>query len=426
MGDTIFAVSSGRPPAGIAVIRLSGPQARDAATALAGRLPEPRHASLRGLRDGAGALLDRALVILFPGPATATGEDVVEFHCHGGRAVTRAVERALAAQLGCRLAEPGEFTRRALLNGRIDLAEAEGLADLLEAETEGQRVAALAAAEGRISRQVADWLAQVAALSARIEAELDHADEDDVAADDSHVAAVRDEAIMLGHAIAAVASAPPVERLHDGIRVVIGGPPNAGKSTLLNLLTERDAAIVSPIAGTTRDKIEAGVRRHGIAYNMVDTAGLTDTDDVVEAIGVERATAAINAADVLVWLADEPPPRDDGLWVHARGDAVGREAIPAGRVAMVRQDRPETVEALWWLIEDRAKALLPQVDALPLRERHRSWCKAAATALETMPVDPLLIGEHLREARRSLAAVIGVDATEIMLDALFSRFCLGK
>ncbi len=425
-GDTIFAVSSGRPPAGIAVIRLSGPRARDAATALAGRLPEPRHASLRGLLDGAGALLDRALVILFPGPATATGEDVVEFHCHGGRAVTQAVERALAAQLGCRLAEPGEFTRRALLNGRIDLAEAEGLADLLEAETEGQRVAALAAAEGRISRQVADWLAQVAALSARIEAELDHADEDDVAADDSHVAAVRDEAIMLGHAIAAVASAPPVERLHDGIRVVIGGPPNAGKSTLLNLLAERDAAIVSPIAGTTRDKIEAGVRRHGIAYNMVDTAGLTDTDDVVEAIGVERATAAINAADVLVWLADEPPPRDDGLWVHARGDAVGREAMPAGRVAMVRQDRPETVEALWWLIEDRAKALLPQADALPLRERHRSWCKAAATALETMPVDPLLIGEHLREARRSLAAVIGVDATEIMLDALFSRFCLGK
>ncbi len=425
-GDTIFAVSSGRPPAGIAVIRLSGPHARDAATALAGRLPAPRHAGLRGLRDGAGALLDRALVILFPGPATATGEDVVEFHCHGGRAVTQAVERALAAQPGCRLAEPGEFTRRALLNGRIDLAEAEGLADLLEAETEAQRVAALAAAEGRISRQVADWLAQVAALSARIEAELDHADEDDVAADDRHVAAIRDEAITLGRTIATVAAAPPVERLHDGIRVVIGGPPNAGKSTLLNLLAERDAAIVSPIAGTTRDKIEAGVRRHGIAYNMVDTAGLTDTDDVVEAIGVERATAAIDAADVLVWLADEPPPRDDGLWVHARGDVAGREAMPAGRVAMVRQDRPETVEALWWLIEDRAKALLPRADALPLRERHRSWCKAAATALVTMPVDPLLIGEHLREARRSLAAVIGVDATEIMLDALFSRFCLGK
>jgi tRNA modification GTPase len=424
--DTIFAVSSGRPPAGIAVIRLSGSQARAAATALAGPLPAPRRATLRGLRDGKGKLLDRALVILFPAPATATGEDVVEFHCHGGRAVTQAVEGALAARPGCRLAEPGEFTRRALLNGRIDLAEAEGLADLLEAETEGQRVAALAAAEGRISRQVGDWLAQVAALSARIEAELDHSDEDDVAADDTQVVAIRHEAIALGYAIAAIAAAPSVERLHEGVRVVIGGPPNAGKSTLLNLLAERDAAIVSPIAGTTRDKIEAGVRRRGIAYNMVDTAGLTDTDDLVEAIGVDRATAAIEGADVLVWMADEPPPRDDGLWVHARGDVAGREVMPAGRVVMVRQDRPETVEALWWLIEDRAKALLPRADALPLRERHRSWCDAAATALVTTPADPLLVGEHLREARRSLAAVIGIDATEVMLDALFSRFCLGK
>jgi tRNA modification GTPase len=426
MSATIFAVSSGRPPAGIAVIRISGPQATAAATALAGRLPSPRQASLRGLRDADGALLDRALVIVFSAPTTATGEDVVELHCHGGRAVTQAIEVALGRQPGCRPAEPGEFTRRALLNGRIDLAEAEGLADLLEAETEAQRVAALAAAEGRISRQIGDWLMEVAQLSARIEAELDHADEDDVAADDGNIPMIRAEARTLGQAIGAVAAAPAVERLHDGIRVVIGGPPNAGKSTLLNLLAEREAAIVSPIAGTTRDKIEAGVRRRGIAYNMVDTAGLTDTDDVVEAIGVERATSAIGGADILVWLADEPPPRDDGLWVHARADVAGRETLPAGRMTAIRQDRPETVERLWELIEDRAETLLPRADALPLRERHRSCCRLAATALVTMPADPLLVGEHLREARKNLAAVIGVDATELMLDTLFSRFCLGK
>jgi tRNA modification GTPase len=426
MTDTIFAVSSGRPPAAIAVLRVSGPMAFAAGRALAGTLPDPRQARVRVLRDANGALLDHALVIVFPGPHTATGEDLVELHCHGGRAVVVAVERALAAVPRCRLAEPGEFTRRALTNGRIDLAEAEGLADLLEAETEAQRIAAIGAVEGRISRQVADWVSQVAILSARVEAILDHDDEDDVAGGDDEVAAIAGEAATLGTAIRIVAAAPSVERLRDGIRVVIGGPPNAGKSTLLNLMVEREAAIVSPIAGTTRDRIEAAIVRGGMPYLLLDTAGLTRTDDLVEAIGVERATAAIAEADLLLWLGDDAPPRPDAIWVHARADVAGREAMPPGRSVAVRHDRPDLIDQLWGQVADRAAHLIPRVDAMPLRERHRALCVQAAGELEARTRDPLLLGECLRRARIALAGITGVDATEVMLDALFSRFCLGK
>lgn len=426
MIDTIFAVSSGRPPAGIAVIRISGPMAMAAATSLAGTLPSPRLATLRPLRNADGMLLDRALVIAFPGPRTATGEDVMELHCHGGRAVVAAVERALGKTPGCRIAEPGEFTRRALMHGRIDLAEAEGLADLLEAETETQRVAALAAAEGRISRQITCWLDGIAILSARIEAVLDHADEDDVDAGDHEVARIIREMHDLAAEIGAVAAAPPVERLRDGIRVVIGGSPNAGKSTLLNLLAERDAAIVSPIAGTTRDRIEATVMRRGIAYILLDTAGLTETDDVVEAIGVDRANQAIQSADILVWLDDTQPPRAEALWVYPRADLPERHDMPMGPTMAVRQDRSESIDRLWQEIEQRAVSLLPRADALPLHERHRMLCRDAVAEMETSTSDPLLVGEHLRRARVALAGIIGTDATELMLDALFSRFCLGK
>ncbi|MFS0772854.1 tRNA uridine-5-carboxymethylaminomethyl(34) synthesis GTPase MnmE [Sphingomonas sp. 1P08PE] len=426
MRDTIFAVSSGRPPAAIGVVRISGPAAIAAGEALAGRLPAPREARLRVLRDGSGAVLDRAMVIRFDGPHTATGEDLVELHCHGGRAVVAAVERALAAVPGCRLAEPGEFTRRSLAHGRIDLTEAEGLADLLEAETEAQRVAAIAAVEGRLSRQVGTWLDELAGLSARIEAILDHDDEDDVTGGEGEIAAIADGARRLGSAIAAMAMVPGVERLRDGIRVVIAGPPNAGKSTLLNRLAEREMAIVSPIAGTTRDRIEAAVTRGGMPYLLCDTAGLTRTDDLVEAIGVERATAAIEAADLLLWLGDDRPPREDAIWVHARADVPGREVIPAGRALAIRLDNDDGIDRLWSSIADRATALLPRVDDLPLRERHRALCRKAAAALREETRDPLLLGEQLRRARVDLAAIVGMDATELMLDALFTRFCLGK
>jgi tRNA modification GTPase len=424
--STIFAVSSGRPPAAIAVVRISGPEAIAAARALAGPLPEPRRAGLRLLRDRDAAPLDRALILVFPAARSATGEDLVELHCHGGRAVVAAVERALAAQSGCRLAEPGEFTRRALASGRIDLAEAEGLADLLSAETEAQRVAALGAAEGWVSRAVDRWMARIAELSARIEAILDHADEDDIDGDDHVVTALLEDGRSLGREIAAVATGPSVERLRDGVRVVIAGPPNAGKSTLLNLLAERDAAIVSPIAGTTRDRIEANVARDGVAYVLSDTAGLTSTHDLVEAMGVTRAEEAIGSADILLWLGEDGPPREDALWIQARADLPGRSMLLPGRSMQVRQDSPQTIADLWRLIGGAAATLLPKADMLPLRERHRRLCNDAAQALLHASADPVLVGECFRVARRALAEITGRDATQAMLDSLFARFCIGK
>jgi tRNA modification GTPase len=263
--DTIFALSSGQPPAAIGVVRISGPQAFAAVESLAGKLPSPRRATLRTLSTDA-THLDRALVLIFPGPTTVTGEDLAELHLHGGRAVVRAVEAALAAMSGLRAAEAGEFTRRALANGRIDLTEAEGLGDLLAAETEAQRRAAIRAAEGGIRQRIEGWASRTLQLSAIVEAMLDHADEDDVAAEAGPLGRIGDDARALEAEIETVLAQPGVERLRDGIRVVLAGPPNAGKSTLLNALAEREAAIVSPLAGTTRDRIEAPVMRDGIAY----------------------------------------------------------------------------------------------------------------------------------------------------------------
>ncbi|HEX8485155.1 tRNA uridine-5-carboxymethylaminomethyl(34) synthesis GTPase MnmE [Sphingomonas sp.] len=424
---TIFAVSSGRPPAAIAVIRCSGPQAFIAATKLAGTLPRPRRASLRSLHDGEGRMLDSALVLCFPGPASATGEDLVEFHCHGGRAVVAAVERALAAQPGLRLAEPGEFTRRALENGRIDLLEAEGLADLLSAETEAQRIAAMAAAEGRLSARTRDWLDAVALLSARVEVLLDYAEEADVADDADVIDAIIADMAKLRSAIVAALAAPSVERLRDGIRIVIAGPPNAGKSTLLNLLAERDAAIVSPISGTTRDRIEAPVVRAGLPVVLIDTAGLIETNDPVEAIGVDRARDALLSADVLLWLGDDSPPRNDAIRVHARRDEHGRRETPHTADIAISAREPETIAALWQLVTARAKALLATSDDVPaMHEHQRRRCEAAAAALGGVTRDPLIVAENLAHARRILSQLLGIDATEAMLDALFGRFCLGK
>lgn len=423
--DTIFAVSSGRPPAGIAVIRISGAGAIAAATRLAGSVPAPRVAGLRALRDYQGGLLDRALVLVFPGPATATGEDLAELHCHGGQAVVAAVERALAALPGLRRAEPGEFTRRALINGRIDLAEAEGLADLLGAETERQRLAALSAAEGVVSQQVRGWMDRLAMLGAAVEAELDFADEDDVASGGDRLGEVRGGMTALAAEIEAVLDNPPVERLRDGIRVVLGGPPNSGKSTLINALSQRDVAIVSPIAGTTRDRVEAAVTRGGLAYVLTDTAGLTDTEDTIEAIGVGRAEAAIAAADLLLWLGDDAPPRD-AIWVHARADQPGRATLPAGRAIAVAAGRGADIERLWGLIEAAATALLPRVDAIVLHQRQRDAVAVTVAQLRAPLEDALIVAEQLRASRVALGTILGLDATESMLDALFGRFCIGK
>jgi tRNA modification GTPase len=425
--DTIYAVSSGAPPAAIAVLRVSGPDAFETVRALAGDLPKPRRAAVRALKDPEGALLDRAIVLCFPGPNSATGEDLAEFHLHGGRAVVRAVEAVLAARPGLRSAEPGEFTRRALLHGRIDLSEAEGLGDLLMAETEAQRRSAIRSADGAVRRAVEGWTDRLLGLAARVEAELDHSDEDDVA-DTALLPAIRSGASALAADIEAVADRPPVERLRDGIRVVLAGPPNAGKSSLLNAMTGRDAAIVSPISGTTRDRIEAPVVRGGMAWLLIDTAGLAELPgDEIEAIGIARAQAAQAEADILLWLGDETPPAHDHLlWLNPRADLPGREA-GEGRLSLSARTGAG-MEALWEAMGGLAASLLPPPDQMALNTRQRAQSQAAAVALRAVERegDLLLIAEHLRSAMRAFDAITGRAGVEAMLDALFGRFCIGK
>jgi tRNA modification GTPase len=426
--DTIFAVSSGAPPAAIAVLRLTGPHAFDAAEKLAGTLPEPRRAGLRALNDATGGLLDRALVLTFPGPRSATGEDLVELHLHGGRAVVRAVEVALAAIEGLRPAEPGEFTRRALLNGRLDLSEAEGLGDLLMAETEAQRRVAVRAAEGGVRREVEGWTRRLLQLVAQVEAQLDHSDEDDVMVGSGSLAGIHAAATALAADIAQVTDRPPVERLRDGLRVVLAGPPNAGKSTLLNAMAGRDAAIVSAIAGTTRDRIEVPVVREGIAWLLIDTAGLAEqTVDPIEAIGIDRARAALEEADVVLWLGDDaPPPHSATLWLRPRADLAGRASV--GRDLAVSAVTGMGLDDLWARLAMLATKLLPPPDELALNRRQRDLAKSAADALgrAALQHDLLLLAEELRSARRAFDSITGRADVEAMLDALFSRFCIGK
>ena len=425
--STIFAPSSGLPPAAIAVIRISGPQAFAAARALAGDLPVPREARLRTLREPAsGDHLDSALVLVFPAPNTATGEDLVELHVHGGRAVVAAVEAALARQPGLRRAEPGEFTRRALSNGRIDLAEAEGLGDLLSAETELQRRAALAMADGTLSREIANWRAALLGLAARLEASLDFSDEADV--DPVLLDGIRSDARAVRSEIETALSAPAVDRLRDGIRVVLAGPPNSGKSTLLNALARREAAIVSPIAGTTRDRIEVPVSRAGIPFVLTDTAGLRETaGDVIEAIGIDRAGQAIAGADLVLWLGDENPAEDRMLWLHARADEAGREDMPTGAALAVSAETGAGVEQLWELLVSRSAALIPGATDMALNQRQRSHCREALEALGDIGAsDELVVADALRRANVALARITGDVGIEAMLDALFSRFCIGK
>lgn len=430
MTDTIFAVSSGAPPAAIAVLRISGAGAFDAVRALAGDVPSPRRAAVRALRDPeSGTILDRALVLIFPGPNSATGEDLAELHLHGGRAVVRAVESALAKLPGLRHAEAGEYTRRALTNGRIDLSEAEGLGDLLAAETEDQRRAAIRSAEGAVRREVEGWMSRALGLSAHIEAELDHGDEDDVTAGADGLAAIKRAAANLAQDIEKVASRPPVERLRDGLLVVLAGPPNAGKSTLLNAMTGREAAIVSSIAGTTRDRIEAPVMRGGKAYLLTDTAGITATpSDAIEAIGISRAQDALTSADIVLWLGDDQPPEHPALlWVHARADVADRVPNPRADLSL-SAETGVGVEALWDALDHLASGLLPPPDMLALNARQRDLCVRAAAALAAIPMldDHILIAEELRSALRSFDAITGRAGVEAMLDALFGRFCIGK
>lgn len=425
-GPTIFALSSGAPPAGVGVIRVSGPQASAALTALAGRVPPPRRASLARLRDAGGALLDEALVLWFPGPNTATGEDLAEFHCHGGRAVIAALETALAALPGLRRAEPGEFTRRAFANGRIDLAEAEGLADLLAAETELARAAALANAGGALSRQAEAWRAAVLGLSVEVEGVLDFSDEEDSA----------DLPECFTWNIAALAREigewlirPRSERLGEGFRVVLAGPPNAGKSTLFNALIESEAAITSPIAGTTRDVIERSVALAGVPFTFVDTAGLREDAgaDAIEAIGIDRAKGELLRADLVLWLGPESE-RPQGAWdIAAQADRADFAAKSAARFTLSAVTG-EGVGALKAALVSAARAALPKPGEAALNARQHARLGEAAEALAAAQglSDPLLVAEELRRARLAFDRLIGRATTEDMLDTLFGRFCIGK
>jgi tRNA modification GTPase len=420
--DTIFALSSGAPPAAIAVVRISGPRAEAALEALAGTLPEPRTARLAALKSG-GELLDNALVVRFPGPNSATGEDVAELHLHGGRSVVAAVLAALGAIEGLREAAPGEFTRRAFENGRIDLAEAEGLADLLVAETQSQRRAALALAGGALSRQVEAWQTRLLALAAELEAELDFSDEGDVPPASS---AERSERIGgLTEELERWLARPPVERLRDGVRVVIAGPPNAGKSSLLNVLAGREAAITSAIAGTTRDLVEAPTAIGGAPFLLIDTAGLRDSGDAIETIGVERALASVKAADIVLWLGDPVDGPERSILVHAKSDIVASD----GRAEVAVSARTGAgIDRLVALLIERTQSLLPAEGETAINARHRAALAECRNWLSESQgaSDPLIVAEALRQARRALDRVTGRAGVEDMLDALFGRFCIGK
>jgi tRNA modification GTPase len=421
--DTIFALSSGRPPAAIAVIRVSGPRAHEAARQRAGDLPAPRTAAVRELKGPAsGERLDEALVLRFDGPASSTGEDAVEFQCHGGRAVVDAVLSRLAAIDGLRLAEPGEFTRRAFENGRIDLTEAEGLADLIEAETESQRKAALALAEGGLKAQIALWQERLLDLSAAAERAIDY-DEDDTALDP----ALAEGVDMLAAELREWLGRPRAEPLKDGVRVVVAGPPNAGKSSLINVIAGQERAIVTDVPGTTRDHIEVPLSLGGVPILLTDTAGLRDTGDAVEAIGVARAGALVDAADILVWLGEPAvaPDHPRLIQLHAKADLPGRGAAPPGSVA-VSSVTGEGIKALLARVSELAMSLLPVEGAIALNRRQAKELEAARAALETTAGDIVLLAENLRAARAAFDRLTGRAGVEDVLDALFSRFCLGK
>jgi tRNA modification GTPase len=424
-GDTIFALSSGRPPAAIAVIRVSGPHAHRAAEQLAGSLREPRRAVLRELRHPfSGELLDQALVLRFDSPASSTGEDSVEIQCHGGRAVIDAVLDALASCDGLRMAEPGEFTRRTFDYGRIDLTEAEGLADLIEAETESQRKAALALAEGGLRKQIEAWLERLLALSAEAERTIDY-DEQDERIDD---ALVRECGALAGE-LQDWLGRPRAEPLKEGVRVVVAGPPNAGKSSLVNAIAGEERAIVTDVPGTTRDYVEVPLSLGGAPILLTDTAGLREAMDEVEAIGVARAATLVERADVLVWLGAPAaaPQHPHLIAVHAKADLPERGGAPPGSLSVSAHTGAGLRELLEG-IANRALLLLPGEDAIALNRRQaRHLGEAAAALFEAAGAeDIVIVAESLRLARSAFDRLTGRAGVEDVLDSLFSRFCLGK
>jgi tRNA modification GTPase len=432
--DTIFALATGATRSAVAVIRLSGPRAREAVGAFAGLSPRPRRAHFARFRDPqTNETLDRGLVLWFPGPDSATGEDCAELHLHGSRAVVDAILSRLGRRAGLRAAEPGEFARRAFINGKMDLSQAEALADLLDAQTDFQRRQALRVAGGALRRQVEDWRGALVEALALLAVELDFSDEGDVGVFSPH-SLERILRPLIARMDEVLRCAPASERLRDGFLVLILGPPNAGKSTLLNLLARRDVAIVSELPGTTRDMIEVELDLKGLPVTLVDTAGLRETEDVVERIGVGRARARAGEADLLLWLSEggaaPPPDVDTGGAEILRIATKADETAPRANCLAVSARTGLGIDRLCQEIATRAGAMLGDgSSAMVIRERHREAIGAARNFVSAAlaPGRPLeLVAEEIRLAGRSLERIVGAIDVEQVLDVIFSRFCIGK
>ncbi|GAA4008307.1 tRNA uridine-5-carboxymethylaminomethyl(34) synthesis GTPase MnmE [Sphingomonas swuensis] len=424
MTDTIFALSSGALPAAIAVVRVSGPNAFLACERIAGMVPKSRQATLRTLHDEEEQAVDRALVLAFAAPATVTGEPLVEFHCHGGRAVVSRLLSLLSQQPGLRDAEPGEFTRRALLNGKLDLTQAEGLGELLAAETEWQRRAALESAGGALSREIEGWRERLLLLAAQAEAAIDYVDEEETALDLTDLVQQAEE--LRGEWRRRI-DAPRSELLSEGLRIVLAGPPNSGKSSLFNALIGAEKAIVTAIPGTTRDLIEARWDLSGIPTLLIDTAGLREGTDEVERIGIARAEAASMGADILLWLGavQDAPAHPRTILVSSKSDL--REGTDLSNGLRVSAKTGDGLDELKAQICTLANELLPPPNQAALNRRQSEHLLDAACALEDIRnADSILIAEALRSALHSLDRLTGRQSVEDVLDALFGRFCLGK
>jgi tRNA modification GTPase len=442
-GDSIVALSSGRLPAGVAVIRISGPQTRFAVETIAGDVVKDRAAVLRKFRAPDGIVLDTGLVVFFPGPASFTGEDVAEFHVHGGRAVVARMLETITGFDGVRHAEPGEFTRRAFLNGKVDLVETEALADLVNAETEAQRRFAVQNAEGVQSDLYLGWRRRLIHARAMIEAEIDFADEDDVPGSVSDTV-WSDVWMMIDEIDRHIAGFRSAEIIRDGFEVVILGAPNAGKSSLFNALARRDAAIVTDEPGTTRDLLDVTLDLQGLRVRLTDTAGLRDAAGKVEAIGIEKARAKAHGADLLLLLQDVADPRDIGslptaaptpiVRVGTKLDLLETQAArdAAGDYDLVISVKNGTgvVELLAEIGRRAASAAGSAGDVLPSRLRHVELLgetnRHLLRATNGRAVGQELRAEELRLAADRLGRIVGAIDVEDMLDVIFSQFCIGK
>ncbi|WP_193143057.1 MULTISPECIES: tRNA uridine-5-carboxymethylaminomethyl(34) synthesis GTPase MnmE [unclassified Meridianimarinicoccus] len=427
--DTIYALATAQGKAGVAVVRVSGPHAHDAVKALCGRVPDPRRATLCDLRDADGGLIDSALILTFAKGASFTGETSAEFQVHGSRATVAALLQVLSHLPGLRLAEPGEFTRRALENGQLDLTEVEGLADLIDAETEAQRKQALRVLSGALGQKTESWRQDLIRAMALLEVTIDFADEEvPVDVTPEVTALLRDVTESLSREISGFQAA---ERIRDGFEVAIVGPPNIGKSTLLNTLAGRDAAITSDIAGTTRDVIEVRMDVGGLPVTFLDTAGLRETEDVVEGLGIERAVSRANQADLRIVLTDGAVPfgvsiGTDDLVLLGKSDLVAKSGQGiSGKTG-------EGVSALLSHVQERLQARASTA-GLAVQERHRQAMTRAREVLESA-LDALEMGhrptelavEDIRRAVVTLDALVGRIDVENVLDEIFSSFCLGK